>query len=44
MSPAGGSTGNRNAGLTAQLWLWNASTKLGIVFDSSTGLQTAQRS
>jgi Uma2 family endonuclease len=36
MPPTGGTTGNRNAGLNAQLWLWNERTKLGIVFDSST--------
>jgi Uma2 family endonuclease len=39
MSPAGGETGNRNAGLTAQLWIWNDRTKLGQVFDSSTGFK-----
>ena len=39
MSPAGGETGNRNAGLTAFLWLWNEQTKLGIAFDSSTGFK-----
>jgi Uma2 family endonuclease len=38
-SPAGGETGNRNAGLTAQLWIWNDRTKLGQVFDSSTGFK-----
>ena len=36
MPPTGGETGNRNAGLTAQLWIWNEQYKLGIVFDSST--------
>jgi Uma2 family endonuclease len=36
MPPTGGTTGNRNAGLNAQLWLWNERAKLGIVFDSST--------
>lgn len=39
MPPAGGETGNRNAGLTAQLWVWNEQNKLGIVFDSSTGFK-----
>ena len=39
MSPAGGETGNSNAGLTAQIWIWNESHKLGKVFDSSTGFK-----
>ena len=39
MPPTGGSTGNRNAGLTAKLWIWNETTKLGIAFDSSTGFK-----
>jgi Uma2 family endonuclease len=39
MSPAGGETGNRNAGLTAQVWIWNEQNKLGEVFDSSTGFK-----
>lgn len=39
MPPTGGETGNRNAGLTAQLWIWNEQNKLGKVFDSSTGFQ-----
>lgn len=39
MAPAGGETGNRNAGLTAQLWFWNETTQLGLVFDSSTGFK-----
>jgi Uma2 family endonuclease len=39
MSPAGGETGNRNAGLTAQIWIWNDRNKLGKVFDSSTGFK-----
>ncbi|MBD1931552.1 MULTISPECIES: Uma2 family endonuclease [Cyanophyceae] len=39
MSPAGGETGNRNAGLTAQLWIWNEQNKWGKVFDSSTGFK-----
>ncbi|AUS98937.1 hypothetical protein CLI64_00140 [Nostoc sp. CENA543] len=36
MPPTGGKTGNRNAGITAQLWIWNEQNKQGIVFDSST--------
>ena len=39
MAPAGGETGSSNAGLTAQLWLWNQQNKLGKVFDSSTGFK-----
>ncbi len=39
MPPTGGETGNRNAGLTAQLWVWNEQSKLGQVFDSSTGFK-----
>ncbi len=39
MAPTGGETGNRNAGLTAQLWLWNDQTQLGVTFDSSTGFK-----
>jgi Uma2 family endonuclease len=39
MAPTGGETGNRNAGLTAQLWIWNQQQKLGQVFDSSTGFR-----
>ncbi|NJK65728.1 MAG: Uma2 family endonuclease [Microcoleus sp. CSU_2_2] len=39
MSPAGGETGNSNAGLTAQIWIWNQQNKLGKVFDSSTGFK-----
>ncbi len=37
MPPAGSDSGSRNAGITARLWNWNERTKLGIVFDSSTG-------
>jgi Uma2 family endonuclease len=37
MSPAGGESSNRNAGLTAQVWAWNTKTRLGKVFDSSGG-------
>lgn len=39
MPPTGGETGNRNAGLTAQVWIWNEQNKLGKVFDSSTGFK-----
>jgi Uma2 family endonuclease len=39
MSPTGGETGNYNAGITAQLWLWNQKSKQGKVFDSSTGFK-----
>ncbi|MDY6781536.1 MAG: Uma2 family endonuclease [Cyanobacteriota bacterium] len=39
MPPTGGETGNSNAGLTAQLWVWNESSQLGKVFDSSTGFK-----
>ncbi|TAG55306.1 MAG: Uma2 family endonuclease, partial [Oscillatoriales cyanobacterium] len=28
MSPAGGETGSSNAGLTAQIWIWNQQKKL----------------
>ncbi|HEY9298838.1 MAG TPA: Uma2 family endonuclease [Phormidium sp.] len=38
-SPAGGETSSSNAGLTAQIWIWNESHKLGKVFDSSTGFK-----
>ena len=37
MPPTGGETGNKNAGIIAQLWLWNNRDRLGKVFDSSTG-------
>lgn len=37
MSPTGSETGNRNAGLVAQLWVWNEQAQTGKVFDSSTG-------
>ena len=39
MSPAGGETSNSNAGLTAQIWIWNQRNKLGKVFDSSGGFK-----
>ena len=37
MPPTGGETGKRNSGLIVQLGVWNLQTKLGEVFDSSTG-------
>lgn len=39
MSPAGGETSNRNAGIIAQLWFWNQQHQLGITFDSSCGFK-----
>ena len=39
MSPAGGETGSSNAGLTAQIWIWNQQNRLGKVFDSSGGFK-----
>jgi Uma2 family endonuclease len=39
MPPTGGETSNRNAGITAQLWLWNMKFKLGKIFDSSGGFK-----
>jgi Uma2 family endonuclease len=37
MPPTGSNTGKRNIDVEGQLWLWNRQTKLGVVFDSSTG-------
>ncbi|NJL52700.1 MAG: Uma2 family endonuclease, partial [Hydrococcus sp. SU_1_0] len=37
MSPTGGESGERNICLSGQVWYWNRQTKLGRVFDSSTG-------
>jgi Uma2 family endonuclease len=37
MSPTGGESGKRNGELFGQVWAWNKQTKLGEVFDSSTG-------
>jgi Uma2 family endonuclease len=37
MSPTGGESGEKNICLSGQLWYWNRQTKLGRVFDSSTG-------
>lgn len=39
MPPTGSETGKHNQDLSGQLWLWNRQTKLGAVFDSSTGFQ-----
>ncbi|GFE71357.1 Uma2 family endonuclease [Chroococcus sp. FPU101] len=36
MPPTGGETGSKNAGLTAQLWIWTNEDGTGISFDSST--------
>jgi Uma2 family endonuclease len=37
MPPTGSDTGKRNIDIEGQLWLWNRKSRLGIVFDSSTG-------
>ncbi|MDF5732874.1 MAG: Uma2 family endonuclease [Rhizonema sp. PD38] len=37
MPPTGSETSNRNVDIEGQLWLWNRKTKLGVVFNSSTG-------
>lgn len=37
MSPTGSESGRQNGDLFGQIWYWNRQTKLGIVFDSSTG-------
>ena len=39
MSPTGGETGNRNSEINANFVIWNRQTKLGKVFDSSTGFK-----
>jgi Uma2 family endonuclease len=39
MSPVGGESGNREAGLNAKVWNWNEQTQLGKVFSSSTIFQ-----
>ncbi|MDJ0734424.1 MAG: Uma2 family endonuclease [Nostocaceae cyanobacterium] len=36
MTPVGGTSGNREAGLISLVWLWNQQTGLGKVFSSST--------
>ena len=37
MSPTGSESGRQNADLLTQIGMWNRQTKLGVVFDSSTG-------
>jgi Uma2 family endonuclease len=37
--PVGGESSNRNASLTAQVWIWNEQEKFGIAFDSSCGFK-----
>jgi Uma2 family endonuclease len=37
MSPTGGESGKRNGKLFGRTWYWNEQTKLGEIFDSSTG-------
>ena len=39
MSPTGGETGKRNSDLLIQIGIWNKQSKLGKVFDSSTGFK-----
>jgi Uma2 family endonuclease len=39
MPPTGWESGKRNANLTIDLGVWNRQTKLGVVFDSSTGFR-----
>jgi Uma2 family endonuclease len=39
MPPTGSETGNRNLDISGQLWLWNRQTKLGVLFDSSSGFK-----
>ncbi|MEO1690572.1 MAG: Uma2 family endonuclease [Cyanobacteria bacterium J06631_6] len=39
MSPTGSESGKFNISLAAKVWNWNNQTKLGIVFDSSTGFK-----
>lgn len=39
MSPTGSESGKRNGDLFGQIWYWNRQTKLGVVFDSSTGFK-----
>ena len=39
MPPTGGETGNRNAEIVVDFGIWNRQTKLGKVFDSSTGFK-----
>lgn len=37
MPPTRSDTGNKNADILGQLWLWNRQTQLGQIFDSSSG-------
>ena len=37
MSPTGSESGRQNADLLTQISIWNRQSKLGVVFDSSTG-------
>jgi Uma2 family endonuclease len=39
MAPTSGGTGNKNAELSAEFVFWNRQTRLGKVFDSSTGFK-----
>ena len=39
MSPTGSESGKRNGDLLIQIGVWNRQTKLGVVFDSSTGFK-----
>ena len=39
MPPTGGETGKQNSDLIVDLGIWNRQTKLGVVFDSSTGFK-----
>ena len=39
MSPTGSESGKFNGDLFGQIWYWNRHSKLGVVFDSSTGFK-----
>jgi Uma2 family endonuclease len=39
MAPTGGETGNFNADLNGQLYVWNRTSQSGKIFDSSTGFE-----
>jgi Uma2 family endonuclease len=39
MAPTGGETGNFNADLNGQLYIWNRTSQSGKIFDSSTGFE-----
>ena len=39
MSPTGSDSGRLNMNLAVQVWNWNAKTKSGVVYDSSTGFK-----